>query len=89
MPTIRELEQKLRAVSNARRLGILAFLKKNNTATVGEIAKAVRLHIASASQHLRILKAAGIIEHKKRGLYVTYRLALKQDEPIKQVLALL
>ncbi|MDA0376500.1 MAG: metalloregulator ArsR/SmtB family transcription factor [bacterium] len=87
--SIRTLEGQLRAVANARRLGILSFLKKNQSATVGEIAKAVHLHIASASQHLRILKSAGIIEHKKRGLYVTYRFSLKQEEPVKTILSML
>lgn len=89
MTTIRILEGQLRAVANARRLGILAFLKKNQSASVSEIATAVRLHITSASQHLRILKSAGIIEHKKRGLFVTYRLSLKQEEPVKKVLSML
>jgi DNA-binding transcriptional ArsR family regulator len=64
-------------------------LKKNQSATVSEIAKAVRLHITSASQHLRILKSVGIIEHKKRGLFVTYRLSLKQEEPVKKILSML
>ena len=89
MVSIRTLEGQLRAVANARRLGILSFLKKNQSATVGEISNAVRLKGPSASQHLRILKSAGIIEHKKRGLFVTYRLSLKQEEPVKKVLSLL
>lgn len=89
MTSIRRLEQSLRAVSNARRLGILTYLKQQKSATVNEIAAAVRLKSTSASQHLRILKAAQIVEHKKRGLYVTYRLSLKQTEPVKTVIGLL
>ncbi len=85
----RKLEKQLKAVSNARRLYILAFLKKQKGATVGEIAEAARLSGEGASQHLRILKMAGIVEHRKRGLYVNYRLSLKQEEPVKKVLSLL
>jgi ArsR family transcriptional regulator, arsenate/arsenite/antimonite-responsive transcriptional repressor len=86
---IRKLEMQLRAVAHARRLGILAHLKKNKSSTVTNIAEAVRLKIPSASQHLRILKAAGIVEHKKRGLYMTYRISLQQGEMVKKVLSLL
>lgn len=86
---IRKLELQLRAVSNARRLGILRFLKKNRSATVSDIADAVRLHLQSASQHLRILKNAGIVKYHKRGLYVTYRLSLQQEEPTQKILSML
>ena len=89
MTTIRVLEAQLRAVANARRLGILAYVKKNQSVTVGEIADAVRLKRPSASQHLRILKSAGILQYKKRGLFIMYRLSLKQEEPIKKILSML
>lgn len=90
MPTnFRKLEIQLKAVSNARRLYILAFLKKTKGATVSEISDAARLHITSTSQHLRILKSANIIEHKKRGQFVTYRISLKQEEPIRKILSML
>ncbi|MFH1670973.1 MAG: metalloregulator ArsR/SmtB family transcription factor [Patescibacteria group bacterium] len=87
--TIRNLEQQLKALANARRLGMLAYLKKGGDATVGDIAGAVRSSIQTASQHLRILKAAGVVEYKRRAKYVTYRLSLKQEEPVKKILALL
>ncbi len=89
MVNIRNLEQKLRAVASARRLVILHELKKNGSMTVRKIGKAIRLSIAPASQHLRILKAAGIVEHKRRGKFVAYRLSLTQDEPIKGIIAAL
>lgn len=86
---IRTLEQQLRSVANARRLVILRELKNNKTMTVGEIAEAMRLGIAPTSQHLRILKAAKIIEHKRRGRYMTYRLSLRQETTIKNILSTL
>ena len=89
MATIRKLEQQLKAVANARRLAMLAFLKEKKSATAGEIAEAVRVGMAPASQHFRILKAAGIIEYKRRGRFITYRLSLKQEEPIRHILTLL
>ncbi len=86
---IRKLEQCLKAVANARRLYILSYIKKQKSATVSDIAGAAKLRLQSASQHMRILKSAGIVEHKKRGQYVSYRLSLKQEEPIKKVLQML
>ncbi len=89
MITIRRLEQQLKAVSNARRLAMLRYLKENKSATAGEIARAVHVSMPPASQHFRILKTAGIIEYKRRGKYISYRLSLKQEEPIKKVLQML
>lgn len=86
---IRKTEQQLKTIANARRLVILRELKINTSMTVGDISEAIRLHIAPTSQHLRILKSAGIIEYKRRGRFVTYRLSLKQEEPIKTILAML
>lgn len=86
---IRNTEQQLKAIANARRLVILRELKKSKSMTVGDIAEAIRLSLAPTSQHLKILKSAGIIEYKRRGKYVTYRLSLKQEEPIKQILSML
>jgi len=89
MVTIRRLEQQLKAVANARRLAMLSYLKKNKSATAGKIARAVRVSMPPASQHFRILKAAGIIEYKRRGKHISYRLSLKQEEPIRKILSLL
>ena len=54
-----------------------------------EIGKAVRLKSLALSQHLRILRSAGIVLYKRRGIFVTYRLSLKQEDPVKNVLSLL
>ena len=87
--TIRILEQQFKALANARRLGILAFLQNQGHATVGDIAAAVRCSIQTASQHLRILKAAGIIEYKRKAKHVIYTLSKKQEEIVKNVLLVL
>ncbi len=43
--------------------------------TVEVLAKQAGLSIANASQHLRVLRAARLVETTKKGLYVEYRLA--------------
>ncbi|MDP7069104.1 MAG: metalloregulator ArsR/SmtB family transcription factor [Candidatus Peribacteraceae bacterium] len=86
---IRNTEQKLKAIANARRLVILREMKAKNSMTVTDIAEAIKLDLAPTSFHLRILKAAGIIEYKRRGRFITYRLSLKQEEPIKKIISML
>ena len=83
------LEQGLRAVASRRRLDILSFLKREHSAIVSDIAQAVHLSIYTTSQHLRILKAAGIVDYAQRGRFVSYRLSLKQEEPLQSVIRML
>ena len=85
----RKLEQQLKALGSHRRLTMIAFIKKNRTAVVGEIADSAGIRIQVASQHLRILKAAGIVEYAKRGRFSAYRLSLHQTEPAKKVIGML
>jgi DNA-binding transcriptional ArsR family regulator len=82
----KDLEKQLKAVSSYQRIAILGFLQKKKTATVTQIAEAIHLHLQSTSQHLRILRAAGIVEHVKRGKFVTYRISLQQTRILKAVL---
>jgi len=86
MATIPSLELHLKALSSFRRLHILRLIKKNKSLTVSEIAELTGIKKFPASQHLRILKNTSILESRKRGRYVTYRLSLKQAPVVKDVL---
>jgi rhodanese-related sulfurtransferase len=74
-----------KAASSPRRLEILDLLTQGPR-TVEAIANEVDQSLANASQHLRSLHAARLVESKKDGLYVTYRLA--SDEVRSFILAL-
>ncbi|MCF7844897.1 MAG: metalloregulator ArsR/SmtB family transcription factor [Kiritimatiellales bacterium] len=80
------LEKQLRAISHFRKLHILRLIKKNKAMTVSEIADEIGIKPFPVSQHLRILKNAGILQSKKRGRYVSYRLSLKQTPVVKDIL---
>lgn len=69
----RELEKLFKALANRKRIVILRYLKPGS-ATVGEIAKAIKLSIKATSRHLQILSGAGYIISEQRGLYVHYSL---------------
>lgn len=63
-----------KAVSHPKRLEILDLLCQGPR-TVETLAKEAGLGIASASQHLKVLREARLLEAEKKGLFVTYRLA--------------
>jgi len=85
----KDLERPLRALASRRRLDILQLLKRDPGTSVGEIARAIGLSFRTTSKHLAILSAEDIVETKRTGLYVLYRLCPKQPLAAKRILALL
>jgi rhodanese-related sulfurtransferase len=63
-----------KALSSPRRLEIVDLLAQGER-TVEEIARETSMSVASASQHLQALKAARMVEARREGLYIHYRLA--------------
>jgi rhodanese-related sulfurtransferase len=63
-----------KAVSSPRRLELLDLLCQAPR-TVESLAKEANLTVANASQHLKVLHRARLVEAERSGLFVTYRLA--------------
>ena len=63
-----------KAVASPQRLELLELLAQG-ARTVEAISKESELSIANASQHLQVLRQAGLVENQKQGLFVEYRLA--------------
>jgi rhodanese-related sulfurtransferase len=63
-----------KAVSSPKRLELLDLLCQAPR-TVESLSQEANLTIANASQHLKVLLAARLVEAEKNGLFVTYRLA--------------
>src|SRR5215213_8053521 len=63
-----------KALASPRRLEIVDLLAQGKR-TVEEIAGETSMSVASASQHLQALKAARMVEARREGLYMHYRLA--------------
>ncbi|MCW5979720.1 MAG: ArsR family transcriptional regulator [Bryobacteraceae bacterium] len=72
-----ELSRIGKAVASPSRLELLDLLCQGPR-TVEELAREAGLSVANASQHLRTLRTARLVEADKNGLYVTYRLADQQ-----------
>ena len=63
-----------KAVANGNRLELLEFLAQGER-SVEELAKVSKLNFANASQHLQVLRQAGLVTSRKAGLRVYYRVA--------------
>src|SRR5438094_121010 len=63
-----------KAVSSSHRLEILELLAQGER-TVDSLATEVGLSLANTSQHLQALRQAALVESRKDGLFVSYRLS--------------
>ncbi len=63
-----------KALASPARLELLELLAQGPR-TVEALGNESNLSIANASQHLQVLRQAGLVESQKRGLFVEYRLA--------------
>ena len=63
-----------KALASPHRLELLELLAQGER-TVDSLATEVGLSLANASQHLQALRHASLVETRKEGLYVYYRLA--------------
>lgn len=63
-----------KAIANPGRLELLDVLCQGPR-TVETLAREAGLGLANTSQHLKVLRAARLVEAEKEGLFVTYRLA--------------
>src|SRR5918994_2147047 len=63
-----------KAVGSPHRLEILELLAQSER-TVDSLATEIGLSLANASQHLQALKQAALVDSRKDGLFVFYRLA--------------
>jgi rhodanese-related sulfurtransferase/biotin operon repressor len=63
-----------KALASPHRLELLELLAQSER-TVDSLASETGISMANASQHLQTLRDAGLIESRKQGLFVHYRLA--------------
>ncbi len=74
MPTLREYmvcAEQLQTLANPIRLEIIKHLTTRNS-RVTEICNATSYGMCTVSQHLQILKAAGLVRAKRDGRYLIY-----------------
>ena len=74
-----------KALSNPHRLEILELLAQGER-TVDSLATEIGLSLANTSQHLQALRQAALVESRKDGLFVYYRLAGPEVFELSRVL---
>ena len=68
----------LRALAHPLRMRILEFIDQNDMINVNRIYSSLQLEQSITSQHLRILRQAGLVETERRGKFIHYRLRYKK-----------
>ena len=74
-----------KALSSPHRLEILELLAQSER-TVDSLATEIGLSLANASQHLQALRQAALVESRRDGLFVYYRLASPEVFDLSKVL---
>ncbi len=65
--TLAELAEQIKAISHPARLAILQYLAARDTCICGDIVDVLPLAQATVSQHLKVLKAAGLVQGEVDG----------------------
>jgi ArsR family transcriptional regulator len=63
----------LRALAHPLRLKILQFIDQNDVINVNKIYNTLKLEQSITSQHLRILRMAGLVETEREGKFIHYK----------------
>jgi DNA-binding transcriptional ArsR family regulator len=74
----------LRALSSPVRIAIVTELADNGERYVHELVESLRVAQPLVSQHLRVLRAAGVVRAERRGRAIAYSLV---DEHIAHIVA--
>ena len=77
-----EVASILAALANDRRLLILCKLVEDGEATVGALAEEVGLSQSALSQHLARMREEGIVDYRREGQTLWYRIAEPRIELI-------
>ena len=76
----------LKALADDNRLRMLALLSQGELC-VCHVVEALGLGQPNVSQHLALLKAAGVVESTRRGNWVYYRIVEDQPAPLAGILS--
>jgi DNA-binding transcriptional ArsR family regulator len=74
------------ALSAGSRVRILQLLSRH-TLCVGELSRQTGITAGAVSQHLRVLRSAGLVEAERRGYFIHYRLMPGAAARLKTALA--
>ncbi len=82
---VRSFSRLFEALGDETRLRIVALLSHGELC-VCHLEEALRISQPKASRHLAILRAAGVVDHRREGSWVYYRLLTQPDAECGQQL---
>ena len=74
-----------KALGSPHRIEVLELLAQSER-TVESLAEEIGLSMANTSQHLQVLRAAGLVDTRRSGLFIHYRLADDSVVPLSTAL---
>jgi DNA-binding transcriptional ArsR family regulator len=77
----------LRAINHKLRQQILKLIHQKERITVTEIYVKLRLEQSVASQHLGILRVAGVVKTEREGKHIFYSLDYKRLDTIQTIIS--
>jgi ArsR family transcriptional regulator len=77
--TLKELINTIKAMSDEIRLRIINLLSHHEELCVCEMVDALGLPQSTISRHLTVLRNANLVEDRKKGLWVLYKLSHRED----------
>jgi len=80
---MKEAAELFKLLSVDKRIEIIEYLKKGDM-NVNALAKNLGITQSAVSQHLRVLKAAGLVENEREGYWVRYSLNREALEKCRQ-----
>jgi ArsR family transcriptional regulator len=69
---LKESSEILRALAHPLRMKILQFIDQNDAINVNKIYNTLKLEQSITSQHLRILRLAGLVDTRRDGKFIHY-----------------
>ncbi len=83
---LQESSEILRALAHPLRMRILEFIDQNETINVNKIYNTLKLEQSITSQHLRILRLAGLVITQRDGKFIHYSIDYdKIDNTVKAI----
>lgn len=82
---VRSVSRLLKALGDETRLRIVALLSHGELC-VCHVERALALSQPNASRQLAILRGAGVVEPRRKGNWIYYRLAAQADEDCRRLL---
>ncbi len=83
---LNEASDTLRALAHPLRLKILEFIDQHQTINVNKIYNTMKLEQSITSQHLRILRIAGIVQTNREGKFIHYSIAYDKISTVLKAL---